>query len=133
MKIHINKRKIIDSQPIDYKYVWKQMRALFPKRNDCASETDLKEVIKELEEFGIKTKKQFRIFMKRHRHWILTVEKEPLDKIHQTIYKDWYGEEDYLDCIRRQYWFCYPAMIRNALEYKFGDTYEKYAADRDIS
>ena len=129
--MHVNKRKIIDDEPLDYKYVCRLMRSLFPKKNDCASQADLEEVIDELRAFGIETKKQHRLLMKKHRRWILVVEKEPLDIIHQKLYRDWFGEEEYLDCIRRQYWFCYPAMIRNALEIEFGDAYEEYTSERE--
>jgi hypothetical protein len=129
--MNINKRKLIDDEPLDNKYAYKLMLSIFPKKNDCASNADFEEVIRELKEFGIRTNKQFRLLMKKHRRWILIIEKEPLDIIHQKIYRDWFCEEEYLDCIRRQYWFCFPAMIRNVLEKVFGEDYENYASERD--
>jgi hypothetical protein len=127
----INKRKQLDGEPIDQDYARKLMLSLFPKRNDCASSSDLEETVEELRKFGITTKKQLRLFLKRYRRWLLEVEREPLDTVHQNLYREWYGEKEYLDCIRRQYWFCYPALIRNALEKEFGERYEQYAAQRD--
>jgi hypothetical protein len=49
----------------------------------------------------------------------------------ERIYREDLGDEGFNDCMRRQYWFCYPAFIRNAMEVEFGDAYEKFANDRD--
>lgn len=107
------------------------MRSLFPKKNDCASLTDLEEVVDELKRFSLVTKLQVRLFLKKHRRQLLDIEKEPLDACHQKLYREDLGDEEYLDCIRRQYWFCYPALIRTALEIEFGDVYDQFANERD--
>ncbi len=54
-----------------------------------------------------------------------------MDIIHQRIFREELGNEEYLDAIRRQYWYCYPALIRNALEVEFGEKYEAFSNERD--
>jgi hypothetical protein len=131
MKQSINKRKLLDQEEYDLDYLQKLMSTLFPKRNDCASRDDLEEAYQELLMFGVKTKKQIRLFLKKHRKWLIQVDKEPLDAMHERIYREDLGDEEFNDCMRRHYWFCYPAFIRNAMEVEFGDAYEKFANDRD--
>lgn len=131
MNIHINKRLIIEQEEFDLQHLHKTMKSLFPKRNDCASMNQLEDVFLELKQFGINTKKQLRLFLKKYRRWLLIIDKEPLDLMHQRIYREDLGDEEFLDAMRRQYWFCYPALIRNAMEREFGEKYEKFARERD--
>lgn len=107
------------------------MRNLFPKKNDCAPLKDLEEVIGELKRFSITTKLQVRLFLKRYRRQLLDIDKSPLDTCHQRIFREDLGDEEYLDAIRRQYWFCYPALIRIAMEIEFGDEYQQFSNERD--
>ena len=107
------------------------MRSLFPRKNDCASEAALQEVLPELKAFKINSKKELRLFLKRNRSWLLAIDKEPMDLLHQRIYREDIGDKEFFDSIRRQYWFCYPALIRNALEREFGEEYEQYSKKRD--
>jgi hypothetical protein len=130
--MYVNKRKLIELEEFDLHYLQKIMRSLFPKKNDCASESGLVEVLDELNQFGIVTKKQVRLFLKKYRRWLLEIEKEPMDKIHQKIYREDLGDEEFLNCMRRQYWFCYPALIRNAMEVEFGQKYDEYARKSSV-
>jgi hypothetical protein len=127
----VNRRKMIDQEAADLIYLQKVMRSLFSKRNDCASLNELKEVVGELNLFSIKTKLQTRLFLKKHRRQLLEIDKEPLDEINQRIYRENMGDDEYNDSLRRQYWFCYPALVRTALEIEFGEEYEKFANERD--
>lgn len=63
---HCKKRQKIDNEKFDLDYLHKLVRSLFPKRNDCASQNDLKEAFRELKLFGIKNKKQVSLFLKKH-------------------------------------------------------------------
>lgn len=127
----MSRRKEIDKEEVDLVYLQKLMRSLFPKKNDCAPITDLQEVVEELKHFSINTKLETRLFLKKHRRQLLIIEKEPLDACHQQLYREDLGDDEYLDAIRRQYWFCYPALIRTALEIEFGNKYEEFANIRD--
>ncbi|AZZ94080.1 hypothetical protein EUZ85_26525 [Hahella sp. KA22] len=131
--MHLNKRKRLDQEAIDLNYLQKLMRSLFPKNNDCASQSDLSEVLDELLQFGVRSKKELRLLMKKYRHCLLAIDKEPLDRIHQRIYREDMGDAAYLDAIRRQYWFGYPALVRIAMEKEFGEAYERYSEARDHS
>ncbi len=127
----VNRRKIIDQEELDLSYLHKLMQSLFPKKNDCASLNELNEVVGELQRFSVKTKLQTRLLLKKHRRKLLDIDKEPLDAIHQRIYRDELGDEEYGDSVRRQYWFCYPALVRTAMEIEFGEKYEKFANEPD--
>ena len=129
--MYLNKRKLIEQEVFDLTFLQKLMRSLFPKKNDCASISDLEEAAKELKKFDIVTKKQLRLSLKKHRKWLIKVDKEPIDSLHQRIYRKDIGDVAFLDAIRRQYWFCYPAFIRNAMEVEFGEKYEVFANARD--
>lgn len=107
------------------------MSSLFSKKNDCCPQSELSEVIDELKVFSIKTKLQVRLFLKKHRRKLLEVEAEPLNKINQRIYRADMGDKEYLDRVRRQYWFCYPGLVRTAMEIEFGESYKKFARKRD--
>ena len=129
--MNISQRQKIDQEGYGYLYLYKQMLSLFPRRNDCSSKEDLEEVLPELKAFGINSKKDLRLFLKRNRKWLIMVDKEPMDLLHQKIYREDIGDRDFLDSMRRQYWFCYPALVRNALEKEFGKEYEEYSKKRD--
>ena len=129
--MHINRRVAIDAEEFDLHYLQKTMRSLFPKKNDCAGKPDLEEALVELKQFGIATKKQLRLFLKKHRRWLLNIDKGPMDLVHQRLYREDLGDKEFLDAMRRQYWFCYPALIRNAMEVEFGEEYEQFASKRD--
>jgi len=129
--MNISQRQKIDQEEYGYLYLYKQMSSLFPRRNDCASKEDLEEVLPELKAFGINSKKDLSLFLKRNRKWLIMIDKEPMDLLHQKIYREGIGDREFLDSMRRQYWFCYPALVRNALEKEFGKEYEKYSKKRD--
>lgn len=127
----MNRRQMIDQLPVDLDYLYKLMRSLFPKQNDCASLADLAETIDELTTFSITTRRELRLLLKRHRQTLLDIDKTPLDAKHQKLYREDLGDDVYYDLIRRQCWFCYPALVRLALELEFGDRYETFAEQRD--
>jgi len=122
---------VIDQEEFDLAYLQKIMRKLFPKKNDCAAIEDLEEVVTELKKFSVITKRQIRLFLKKHRRQLLDIDKEPLDSCHQRLYREDLGDEEYLDAIRRQYWFCYPALVRTAMEIEYKDLYAQFGSERD--
>lgn len=129
--MHTNKRKLIELEQFDVVHLNNLMRKLFPKNNDCASLIELIEVQGELDYFGIVNKKQLRLFLKKYRRWLLDIDNEPMDLLNQRIYREELGDKDFYDTVRRHYWFCYPALIRNAMGEEFGKAYEEYSAKRD--
>ena len=127
----MQRRAQIDNEAFEVYYLHKIMRSLFPKRNDYALMEELKEVVSELNTFGIKTKKEVRLFVKKYRRYILNGEKESLDAFHRNYFCEMYGSPEYDDCIRRQYWYAYPGMIRVIMEIEFGEEYEHFSNQRD--
>jgi len=107
------------------------MKRLFPNKNDCAELAAMEEVFNELYVFSIQNKLQLRIFLKKYRRQLLAIDQMPLDNFHQKFYREDLGDKEYNDRIWRQYWFCYPALIRTALEIEFGDSYVKFSNERD--
>lgn len=96
------------------------MRKIFPKKNDYG-EASFEELLPELARFNIKTRGQFVALMTHHRKRLLRIDNEPLDAWHERYYRAELGDQFVSNALRRQYWFAYPALIRIALELKFGD------------
>ena len=118
-------------EDFDLTYLYEQMKIIFPEKNDCASLVELEETLYELKLFGIKTKKDIKDFLIKHKDWLIKVDQEEMDEYHHRLYRKELGDEVYFDSINKGYWFCYPAFIRNALEKEFGEEYEKFANVRD--
>ncbi|MDP9918953.1 hypothetical protein J2W24_004622 [Variovorax boronicumulans] len=96
------------------------MRKIFPKKNDYG-EASFEELLPELAQFNIKTRGQFVALMTHYRKRLLRLDTEPLDAWHERYYRSELGDQFVSDALRRQYWFAYPALIRIALELKFGE------------
>ena len=106
------------------------MRKIFPKKNDYGK-ASFEELLPELARFNIKTRGQFVALMTHYRKRLLRLDSEPLDAWHERYYRSELGDQFVSDALRRQYWFAYPALIRIALELKFGDkavTYDRFEA-----
>ena len=101
------------------------MRSLFPKRNDYVTDpAPFEELLPELHAFGIRTCGDLRRFMCRHRRALLNDDRSRLAPREQRLYAEMFGTDFVSDAVRRQYWFAYPALVRNALEREFGEVAE---------
>jgi len=123
-------RSKLDERDLDEKLVYRNLRSIFPKVNDYGN-PDYKEELIELRLFGIKTNKQLRLLLKKHRKQILAIDKSPMDSKLAAFYEQELGKEEFREHIRKNYWFAYPGLLRLALELEFGDEYEKFANERD--
>lgn len=111
--------------PLTAASVRKVMRSLFPKRNDYVIDPVLfEELLPELHAFGIRTCGDLRRFMCRHRRALLNDDRSRLAPREQRLYAEMFGSDFVRDALRRQYWFAYPALVRNALEREFGEAAE---------
>lgn len=79
------------------------------------------ELIPELNQFGIHTRADLQRLMKMHRRALLVDDRSPLKAWEQRHFSEMFGAEFVRDAVRRQYWFAYPALVRNALESEFED------------
>jgi hypothetical protein len=125
-------RQRIDNQRLNQALLYKVLRNAFPKKNDFYhSDAGYTEELDELNHFGISTVKELKLLLKKHRRKILEIDRSPMDKYYQKMYREEIGAIVFKDFIRRQYWFAYPALLRLALELEFGEKYETYADARD--
>jgi hypothetical protein len=97
-------------------------RNIFPKRNDYVSDPALfDELLPELSRFGVSNRGQLKRLLTRHRRALLADDRSRLAPHEIRLYVEMFGAEETKDAIRRQYWFGYPALVRNALESEFGE------------
>lgn len=102
------------------------MRSLFPKRNDYVTDpAPFEELLPELHAFDIRTHGDLRRLMARHRRALLAEDRSRLTQREQHLYAEIFGSAFVRDAVRRQYWFAYPALVRNALEREYGEAAEK--------
>jgi len=116
----ISARKLRAAESLTPALLWSLMRKIFPKKNDYG-EVSFEELLHELARFNIRTRGQFVAFMTHYRKRLMRIDNEPLDAWHERYYRSELGDQFVSDAVRRQYWFAYPALIRIALELKFGD------------
>jgi len=103
---------------------------VLPKQNDYAP-CNYKEELQELLDFGITTKSDLMSLISKHLNALLEEDAEVLDETEIPILTAEYGKEFMADKIKNNYWYAYPALLRNALLLEFGDKYERYADKRD--
>ncbi|WP_255991976.1 hypothetical protein [Chitinolyticbacter albus] len=89
------------------------------------------ELLPELYRFGICTRSDLQRLLKKHRRALLTDDRSPLKLYEQRHFASVFGEDFVRDAVRRQYWFAYPALVRNALESEFGETAAVWAEDSE--
>lgn len=129
--MYINARRKIDDNKLDEFLVYKNLRNCLPRLNDYAvSETNYREELKELNDFGIFTNKQLRLLLKKHRKMLVEIDQSPMDGYHKAMYKAELGE-DFNQMMKWNVWFAFPGLLRIALELEFGIRYEEYANKRD--
>ena len=132
MKTRIPARRKVLLQPLTAELVRKVMRSVFLRRNDYVADMKLfKEVLSELSRFRITHRGDLKRLMTRHRRALLADDRSPLAAWERRHFSEMFGAEFVRDATRRQYWFAYPALIRNALESEFGEIAAVYAVDSE--
>lgn len=116
----ISARRLRAAEPLNSVLLQSSMRKIFSKKNDYG-EASFEELLPELARFGIRTRGQFAALMTHCRKRLRRIDSEPLDAWHERHYRSELGDQFVSDALRRQYWFAYPALVRIALELKFGD------------
>ncbi len=87
------------------------------------------ELLPELAKFGIFKRGQLQRLLKKHRRALLADDRSRLTPAEERLYIEMFGAAHTKDAVRRQYWFAYPAFVRNALESEFGDAAAVWADD----
>ena len=97
------------------------MSRLFPKKNDYG-EASFDELAVELARFDVVSIGDFKRLMTRHRRALLRLDRSRLSVWERQNAMEEYGAAFVTDAIRRQYWFAYPALVRTAAEFEFGES-----------
>jgi hypothetical protein len=122
-------RAELDRLPIDTSRLHKMMRQLFSKANDYGPFAG-DELVAELSRFGVLSRKQTRLLLKKHRRALIKIDREPVDTVMERIYAK--ESDDFIRTWRRtRVWYAYPALVRLALELEFGEEYLQFANQRD--
>lgn len=126
---HVPARQRVALQPLTGELIHRLMSRLFARRNDYGT-ASFEELVPELARFGITTRGQFRRLMTRHRRALLRMDRRRLGPDEICIYIDECGEDFLRDATRRQFFFAYPALVRNAAEMEFGEAAAVYEESR---
>ena len=110
--------------------VYQVLKDNFPKQNDF-NESDYKEELSELLDFGVNTKLKLEEIILKHKDEVLLIDSDELDDFHIKAYSKEFGESYVNDRIKNKFWFAYQGLLRIVLELEFGEDYEKYADSRD--
>jgi hypothetical protein len=124
MRKRISLRRIALAAPLTPELVRKVMRGIFPSRNDYVIDMkQFQDLLTDLQRFGIGNRGELKRLMTKHRKALLRDDRSPLLQWEQRHFSEMFGTQFVRDAVRRQYWFAYPALVRNALESEFGEDY----------
>jgi hypothetical protein len=122
MSKYISARTSALAAPLTPELVRKVMRGIFSSRNDYVDDMKLfQDLLPDLQRFGIGNRGELKRLMTKHRKALLRDDRSPLLQWQQRHFSEMFGAPFVRDAVRRQYWFAYPALVRNALESEFGD------------
>ena len=116
----LSARQVIYATPLTGEAIHRVMSRLFPKKNDYG-EASFDELVPELARFGVTSVGDLKRLMTRHRRTLLRFDRSRLSVWDRRNAVEEYGEVFVTDTIRRQYWFAYPALVRTAVEFEFGE------------
>jgi hypothetical protein len=107
------------------------LRAVLPRRSGYRP-VDCESLIAEAERFGIRTPRQFRKLLLRHRKALIEDDRSALlDSTYLRALREDMGRDAIADMLRRQRCFAWEALVRTAYEREFGEAYEDFARQRD--
>jgi hypothetical protein len=113
-------RQLIYARPLTGEAIHQVMSRLFPKKNDYG-EASFDELVSELARLGIASVGDFKRLMTRHRQVLLRLDRSRLSIWERRTAIAEHGGAFVTDATRRQYWFAYPALVRTAAEFEFGE------------
>lgn len=112
------------------KSVHEVLERFFPKKNDDFK-CDYAEELKELNDFGITTERQFVDLLQKRAEEVMDIDRSPMDNYDIQLYSDELGKGFVTNRLREDFWFSYPGLLRITLELEFGKSYKQYADKRD--
>ena len=130
MTRHLSARQRAARLPISTQNMPGVLKGLLPRQSNFTS-PNYPELLGELNRFGIKTRKQLRAMVLRHRREAIRIDREPLDEVNTRIFRNEMGDKEFAERIRTNTWFSWEAFVRIILELHFGDEYRAFAKERD--
>lgn len=121
----LSARQLIYARPLTGEAIHRVMSRVFPKKNDYG-DASFDELVQELARFGIVSVGEFKRLMTKHRRAMLQLDRGRLLAWERQDATAEYGRTFVADAMRRQYWFAYPALVRNAVEFEFGEAATVY-------
>jgi hypothetical protein len=121
----LSARQLIYARPLTGEAIHRVMSRVFPKKNDYG-DASFDELVQELARFGIVSVGEFKRLMTKHRRALLQLDRSRLLAWERQDATKEYGRTFVTDAMRRQYWFAYPALVRNAVEFEFGEVATAY-------
>ncbi|WP_281706001.1 hypothetical protein [Aeromonas taiwanensis] len=121
-------RSVRDNESLAPQYVRKVVLSLFTKNHDYAGCT-AEDLLPELADFGITTRKGFRLLMKRHPRALLVDENQRLRRAETLGLREDFGPGG-VDVHRNISRFAISGLVREALEKEFGWDAVLEAAER---
>lgn len=118
-------RQLIYAMPLTGETIHRVMSRIFPKKNDFGDGA-FEELVPELARFGVTSAGDFKRLMTKHRRALLRLDRSRLSAWERRNFTEEYGGEFVNDAIRRQYWYAYPALVRTAAEFEFGEAAAVY-------
>lgn len=117
-----------DNEPLTSQYVRKVVLSIFTKNHDYAGCT-AEDLLPELADFSITTRKDFRLLMKRQRRALLIDENQRLRRVETLGIREDFGTRG-VDVHRNISRFAVSGLVREALEKEFGWDAVLEAAER---
>ena len=114
------RRKKLD-QPLSDPLIRSICAGIFPKRNGYNdSGHDFAELVPELAQFGVCARGELKRLLTRHRRTLMLIDRAPFDAGETQIYSEMIGVDELREDKRRQFFYAFPAFVRNAVELEFG-------------
>lgn len=114
----LHARAIKDMEEVTPAVMREVVLSLFRRRHDYGN-FDLLEVVDELHQLGISTRKKLRLLLKKHRRSILNDERRRMTRA-ETLYLLSQFDSRGIDSHTNTAWFAIPGLVREALEKEFG-------------
>lgn len=123
-------RQRVLNRPLSEVTLAKILRSLLPRLNNyCA--VNYQELLEELRLFGVTNARQLRKLILTHIHEAIRIDREPMDAINTSVYRNELGNDRFLYLERRRIFFGWEGLVRVILELQFGDRYREFADERD--
>ncbi len=129
MHRHLSARKRIAKAPLTAAGIASTLKATLPRRNNYAP-INYAELLQELDHFGVRSRMQFRGLMLRHRRSVIAADRGPFEPRSVVAMRAELGDGVFSDYVRRQIFWTWEGLTREAMRLEFGERYAHYLRQR---